>query len=205
MKKRRQHHVWQRYLKSWTVDDKIYCLKDGVIFETNTGSVAVERNFYKLQQLTPADFALVENLVIAPAHPLAQQHHRNLLARFTLPARFVKQNKDRLRNIEQIEALLDVHHTNVIEDYHAGIENAFSPLLDDILNSDLSFYESVDRCIGFLHFISTQHMRTKGIKERSIERIRERGGQDLSRIWDIATSYVRVQHRNGPVPGEETT
>jgi hypothetical protein len=27
IKKRRQHHVWQRYLKSWTVDDKIYCLK----------------------------------------------------------------------------------------------------------------------------------------------------------------------------------
>jgi hypothetical protein len=82
--------------------------------------------------------ALIENLVIAPAHPLAQRHHRNLLAQFTLPARFVEQNRDRLRNIEQIEELLDVHHTNVLEDYHAGIENAFSPLLDDILRNDLS-------------------------------------------------------------------
>jgi hypothetical protein len=92
-----------------------------------------------------------------------------------------------LRNLQKIEELLDGHHTNVLEDYHSGIENAFSPLLDDILNNDLSFYESDNRCIGFLHFISTQHMRTKGIKERSIERVKERGGQDLSRIWDIAT------------------
>jgi hypothetical protein len=46
IRKRRQHHVWQRYLKSWTVDDKIYCLKDSAIFATNTSKVAVDRDFY---------------------------------------------------------------------------------------------------------------------------------------------------------------
>src|SRR5258708_3813744 len=108
MKKRRQHHVWQRYLKSWAVDDQIYWLKDGAIFATNTTNVAVERDFYKLQKLTPADFALIENLIIAPAHPLAQRNHENLLMQFTLPARFVEENRDQLRNLEKIEELLDV-------------------------------------------------------------------------------------------------
>ncbi len=186
MKKRRQHHVWQRYLKSWAVDNQIYCLKDSAIFATNTTNVAVERDFYKLQKLTPSDFALIENLIVAPAHPLAKQNHRNLLMQFTLPARFVEENRDRLRNLDKIEELLDVHHTNVLEDYHAGIEDWFLPILEDILRGDLSFYESNDRCIAFLYFICTQHMRTKGIKERSIERVEGRNGQDLRRIWDLA-------------------
>jgi hypothetical protein len=59
--------------------------------------------------------------------------------------------------------------------------------LDDILKGDLSFYESTDRCIGFLYFICMQYMRTKGIKERSIERVSDHSGQDLSRIWNLAT------------------
>jgi hypothetical protein len=186
MKKRRQHHVWQRYLKSWAVDDKIYCLKDGAIFATNTTNVAVERDFYKLQKLTPDDVALIENLIIAPAHPLAKQNHENLLRQFTLPARFVEENRDRLHNLDKIEELLDVHHTNALEDYHAGIEDSFLPTLEDLLRNDLSFYESNDRCIGFLYFICNQYMRTKGIRERSIERVKGRNEQDLSRIWNIA-------------------
>ena len=41
MKKRRQHHVWQRYLKSWTVDDKLFCLRDGRIFVAGTHAITV--------------------------------------------------------------------------------------------------------------------------------------------------------------------
>lgn len=103
-----------------------------------------------------------------------------------MPARFVEQNREQLGNIEQIDKLLDEYQTNALEDYHAGIENAFLPILDDILKGDLSFYSNDDRCIGFLHFICTQHMRTKGVKERAVERVRKHDGQDLSRIWNIA-------------------
>lgn len=186
MKKRRQHHVWQHYLKPWTTGDQIYCLRDGVIFATNTTNVAVERDFYKLHRLTAADVGLIQHLIIAPAHPLAKRHHERLLMQFTLPALFVEQHREQLGNIEQIDKLLDEYQTNALEDYHAGIENAFLPILDDILKNDLSFYSNDDRCIGFLHFICTQHMRTRGVKERSVERVRERDGQDLSRIWNIA-------------------
>jgi hypothetical protein len=187
MKKRRQHHVWQHYLKSWTVGDQLYCLRNGEIFETGTSSVAVDRDFYKLHTLTADDLALIKMLVIDPARPLAKQHHENLLIRLAGPGMFIEQIRDRVPNIEQMDELLDVHQTNALEDYHTGIENSFLPLLDDILKSDLSFYESDDHCITFFHFICTQHMRTKGVKERSIERVRLRDGQDLSRIWAIMT------------------
>jgi hypothetical protein len=186
MKKRRQHHVWQHYLKPWTTAGQIYCLSDGVIFAANTINVAVERDFYKLQNLTSADISLIRNLILAAAHPLAKRHHEQLLMRLTLPARFVEQNRAQLKNIEQIDNLLDEYQTNALEDYHAGIENSFLPILDDILKGDLSFYSDDDRCIDFFQFICTQHMRTKGVKERSVERVRKHDGQDLSRIWNIA-------------------
>jgi hypothetical protein len=186
MKKRRQHHVWQRYLKPWATGDQIHCLRGGVIFATNTTNVAVERDFYKLHRRTTADISLIQTLIIAPAHHLAKRHHEHLLMQFTLPALFVEQNREQLGNIEQIDNLLDECQTNALEDYHAGIENSFLPILDDILKGDLSFYSDDDRCIGFLHFICTQHMRTKGVKERSVERVKQRDGQDLSRIWNIA-------------------
>jgi hypothetical protein len=47
-KKRRQHHVWQRYLKSWAIDGQIYCRCEGRMFPTGTTAVAVEQDFYKL-------------------------------------------------------------------------------------------------------------------------------------------------------------
>jgi len=187
MKKRRQHHVWQHYLRSWTVDDQLFCLRNGEIFATGTNSVAVDRDFYKLHKLTAEDLALIKMLVIEPAHPLAKQHHEHLLMQLAGPSRFVEQNRDRLPNIEQFDELLDVHQTNALEDYHAGIENSFLPLLDDILKRDLSFYERDDDCINFFHFICTQQMRTKGVKARSIERVRTHDGKDLTRIWDIMT------------------
>ena len=108
-------------------------------FEGVTATTISRMDFYKLEKLTPADVALIENLIIAPAHPLAKQNHENLLRQFTLLARFVEKNRDRLRNLDKIEELLDLHHTNVLENYHAGIEDSFLPTLEDILRNDLSF------------------------------------------------------------------
>ena len=188
MKKRRQHHVWQHYLKSWTVDGQLYCLRDGTIFPTGTNSVAVDRDFYKLHRLTDDDLALIKLLAIDAGHPLAKRHHEDLLVRLAGPARFVEENRHRLANLEKIEELLDVHQTNALEDYHAGVENRFLPLLDMILAGDLSFYEGDAQCITFLHFISMQTMRTKGVKERTIDRVKLHDGKDLTRIWDIMSA-----------------
>ncbi|MBK3665537.1 DUF4238 domain-containing protein [Bradyrhizobium diazoefficiens] len=185
MKKRRQHHVWQRYLKPWTVDDQLYCLRDGAIFVTGTNSVGVDRDFYKLHKLTDDDLALIKMLVIDAGHPLAKRHHEDLLVHLVGPARFVEQNRHQLGNLEKIEELLDIHQTNALEDYHAMTENRFLPILDMILAGDLSFYEHAEQCITFLHFVCMQTMRTKGVKERTIDRVKFHDQKDLTRIWGI--------------------
>jgi hypothetical protein len=46
---------------------------------------------------------------------------------------------------------------------------------------DLSFYADDNQCIPFLNYLSTQYMRTRGIKERVLSK-----SPQLSRIWNIA-------------------
>ena len=192
-RKRRQHHVWQHYLKSWATDDQIWCLRDGSIFRTNTTKVAVERDFYKIPELTSEDVALIKWLVINPSqHELTQKNHENFLTMLAAPSRLAEQFRKFARDPKELDELLDIIRTNVLEDYHAGIEDSFSPLLDEILRNDLSFYADGRRCITFTHFLCAQHMRTKNIKEKSIERVRANGGPDISRIWDIMSQMFAV-------------
>jgi hypothetical protein len=192
-RKRRQHHVWQHYLKSWATDGKIWCLRDGSVFQSSTINVAVERDFYKIPELTSEDIALIKWLVINPRqHQLTQKNHENFLALLTAPSRFAEQFRKFAKDPKELDDLLDIIRTNVLEDYHAGIEASFSPLLDEILRNDLSFYADGKRCITFTHFLCTQHMRTKKIREKSIERVRSNDGLDISRIWDIMSHMFAV-------------
>jgi hypothetical protein len=181
-KKRRQHTVWQHYLKSWCVDDQLYCLRDGRIFRTGTASVAVERYFYKLPKLNPGDISLIRGLVIDGAHPAAKETNESFLEMLTAPMQFEGETA-------VLDDIVDTFRTNALEDWHADIEASFLPLLSSTINEDIGFYSSDEGCMVFLHFACAQYMRTKGIKVRTIERLKQTTGRDVSRIWDIL-SYM---------------
>lgn len=157
-------------------------MQGGRIFQTGTPRVAVERDFYKLSQLTQNDLQLLRAM-IAKGSPSAKSMHENLFRLLLAPFRVADQVKSSPQR-PMIEKQLDEYASNVLEDYHASIEASFIPLLEGALDGDISFYDD-ERCIPFLNYLCTQYMRTKGIKERSIALTRENGGSDLSRIWNI--------------------
>jgi hypothetical protein len=163
--KRRHHTVWQRYLKSWTVSGAIWCLQGGRLFQTGTPAIAVEKDFYKLKNLTREDIALI-NMLFDKAHPLSKQHHANLLNDLTRPFQMAEQFRGYPTLAAEFDKALHEYSSDVLENYHAGIELSFLPSLDGALNGDVGFYADPERCIPFLHYLCTQFMRTKGIKER---------------------------------------
>jgi hypothetical protein len=185
VRKRRQHHVWQEYLKSWTTDGQLYCLRGGHIFRAGTSVVALERNFYKLHELNSDDLRLINRLVIENAHPFAKKIHEDFLNRIIVPTLLAGESVE-------LDAAIDIYRTNVLETYHAGIEASFLPILRMLLRKDIGFYATDAGCINFLHFICTQNMRTKGVKTRTIETIKEKTGQDLSRTWDIISLMLAI-------------
>jgi hypothetical protein len=179
-KKHRQHHVWQHYLKPWCTDGQLHCLMDGRIFPTGTTAIAVEQHFYKIGKLTPDDIALIRFLLIdvKGLHPLIRRNHEDFLKLVTASTQFEGQNTE-------LDDIIDTFRTNALEDYHAGIEASFLPLLESALRKDIGFYADQESCTTLFHFLATQHMRTKGIKVRTIEILKRKSNLDASRIWDI--------------------
>ncbi len=58
-------------------------------------------------------------------------------------------------------------------------------MLERALNKDIGFYSDEQSCITLFHFLASQHMRTKGIKVKTIEILKRKNGLDVSRIWSI--------------------
>jgi hypothetical protein len=188
--KRHHHHVWQHYLKPWTVDGAIHFLMNGRICSTGTTRVAVEKHFYKLHKLSTTDLQLIKALVIDVAHPITRPIHIDFVNRITLPMRFVEKNRHLMKTLDKIDDYLNVDMSNVFENYHMSIESSFFPTLTKLGNSDLSFFNGENECITFLRFLATQYLRTKGIKLRMIQMFRDNYGHDLTHIWDIMSFYV---------------
>jgi Protein of unknown function (DUF4238) len=180
--KRHHHHVWQQYLRSWTTDGAIWCLQNGLIFSTGTPTIAVKKDFYKLHKLTREDIAFIK-MLFANAHPLAKRNHAHLLNKLMTPFQIAEQ-VECPRDRAKLDQFLDDYASIVLEDYHASIEALFILPLESAQDGDISFYND-ERCIPFLYYLCTQHMRTRGIKERTIELCNADKSADLSRVWNV--------------------
>jgi hypothetical protein len=185
-RKHRQHHVWQYYLEPWANGGKIFGLINGKPCQPHTKNVAVERHFYRLHRLTAADLTLLKLFIdIGQSH--ARGLHEDFVTALLAPRAFVEQHKEHLKNPAEMEEILLTQEINVLEDYHASIENSFAPTLRAIRKGDLSFYEDTQECISFARYMATQYMRTKGIKVGMIDIFQRKNGLDISRVWDIAS------------------
>jgi len=185
MKKRRQHHVWQRYLKSWAVNNQLYCLSDNHIFCTNTSNVAVERDFYKLYKVNSEDLNFIKMLAVEQSNQFTKKAHEEFLTLVTEPMRFVENNIEKLHYDGDADELTDAYRTNVLEDYLSGIEDSFLPLLDLILNQNIGFYSNDESCVVFLQFICTNYMRTKGFKDTFTKEMKKKTKLNVETIWSI--------------------
>ncbi len=169
MKKRRQHHVWKSYLRAWAHDEKIFCLQSGRVFESNISSVAVERDFYKLPTLSKKDIEYIRLLIGKSPNP-ATRLYKDFLMLFSIFGWLKDNLPPHMASDPEFESLIDKQIINTEEDFHSSIESNMMPILNAIRQRDISFYNDDEQCIKFLHFLSLQSFRTKGTRERVIEK-----------------------------------
>jgi hypothetical protein len=185
---RRQHHVWRSYLEAWATDEKIFCLQDGKIFNPNVANVAVQRDFYKLHTLTTADVTAIR-LFFKDSPPAAKPVIENFIAMFGLVGRL----KELLAGNPATASAVDKYMIMAEEEFHAQLEGNIKPIFDAIRRRDLSFYLDPDLCGQFTHFLSLQHLRTKGMRERILANESERpGGFSPERCWNIICHSAAV-------------
>lgn len=96
---------------------------------------------------------------------------------------------------ESIARYLDEYTSDVMEHLHSQVEASFIPSLKCALDGDISFYDD-ERCIAFLDYLTKQHMRTRGIKERVAASSKPVGDADMRRAWSML-SFMFAQNIGG--------
>lgn len=168
---RRQHHVWRYYLESWTTKGRLYC-RDGVrIFQLNPRNASVETDFYKLNDLTDGDLALLEAM-IERADPGVRPILDNFIQMFS-PA----------HRMQRVLAAIDPSRAHAVakfmaedsvqaeENYHASIEGAAKKSLDFLREGEVEVFPEGKELVHFCYFLGVQYFRTKGMKERVLARV----------------------------------
>jgi len=184
-KKRHHHYVWRYYLRPWSSNGKIACLREGKLFSPNLMGVGQERDFNKLKELTPDEIEFIKNLAIARSNKRLQEVHLNLLKQFTFIFQFRKFIEAMgIKDPEAFEMIETAIH-NIEEDLHTDIENTAIKYLDSILREDIGFYDKDEDCMEFLLFLSVQHQRTEKIKKSVLEAVKDVKIVEFENVWNV--------------------
>jgi hypothetical protein len=196
MKKRKQHYVWKHYLAAWTTDGQLFCLRDKQIFPTNSINIAQKRDFYRLNELTENDVALIKILWIDTSPPFLRPLHTDLLKNFNLVFEIKKLYEASGRTDLELEKQLDTTMNNLEENLHCGIEGTAVPYIEKILHEDISFYNEEQKRIEFTYYLATQYFRTNRMKERmriafsNMPPKYARFGLNIERIWNVVSHIM---------------
>lgn len=172
MKKRHQHYVWKAYLRPWSVNDQIWCHRDGNIFSTNLKGVAQQRDFYRLQELTENDISIITRVAInGTKNILLREVNAEWIRSFQAIFK-IKKNFERIgmKNVE-LEKLIDKNINNLEEDLHSHIETESVPYLNSLNARDTSLFHDDEKYMKFCYFLAIQYLRTNKIKQNLVRNI----------------------------------
>jgi hypothetical protein len=197
-KKRRHHYVWRGYLRAWAIDEKIYCLCNNKIINPNLMGVAVQKDFYKLNELSNDDIEFIRNHIIKISPKESRRCHENLLNAFTYVHQSLKKYPEikSSKNPEVREAI-DLYLHNQEEDLHTGIESIGEKYLECLRNKDVAFFETDKGFRDFIYYLCIQYMRTKKIRESNIKKFRSTPHQNaMNKSWNII-SHILATNMGG--------
>lgn len=141
---KRQHYVWEHYLKGWATKNQIWAKRGkNSPFLTSTENVAQERYFYEVEALNQSEITLLRNMVLM-GEPSAQ---------------FVKFTS--LRAYIDLTSSTPHHRRFGMEWHHSQIENKVAPILLALRNGDSSPLEDRTSKINLCIYMGHQYTRTK--------------------------------------------
>lgn len=196
LKKRKQHYVWQHYLEAWTNNGQLYCLRNKSIFPTNTLNVGQQRDFYRLQELTPNDITLIKLLYVNTSPLFLQPLHNQLLDGFNLAFELKRLYEESGKKDEEFEKQIDITINNLEENLHCGIEKMAIPFLEEVRKKDLSFYDDEQNKIEFNYFVATQYLRTNHMRQRLKQAFQDMPAKyahfnfDINKVWNVVSHIM---------------
>ncbi len=166
MIKKRQHYVWRKYLTPWTTENKIWCLREGKIFNTGLMNIAQEKYFYEIKKLSKNDILFLQNFVESISSGIIREANLKWVDLFSFVHRFEKMVKKEGSLTEKLEENINQLVKNLNEDSHNFIENQSIDYIEKLLEKDSSFFENEEDRGKFLVYLVAQYLRTKSMRER---------------------------------------
>jgi hypothetical protein len=197
-KKRRHHYVWRGYLRAWAIDEKIYCLRNNKIINPNLMGVAVQKDFYKLNELSNDDIEFIRNHIIKISPKESRRCHENLLNAFTYAHwLFKKYPEIKSSKNPEVKEAVDLYLHNLEEDLQTGIESIGEKYLEYLHNKDVAFFETDKGFMDFIYYLCVQYMRTKKMREFNIKAFRSTPHQNaINKSWNIL-SHILATNMGG--------
>jgi hypothetical protein len=151
--KKKHHYIWEHYLKPWTKNGQIHCIRNNKKFLTSTENIGQKRFFYK-------------------AIPLGENEEKFI---HTLINQIIPDGQKQLNIIFNLYQSLSTSKNEYdrkcgIEDIHSVFESNFIKILDKLYQEDLSFFNNSVEKDQFSLFLGLQYTRTLKMKE-NIERL----------------------------------
>lgn len=186
IKKRDHHYVFQAYLKRWAdVNEKIWCIRDGKIFNVKTRNIAFEKDFYRISSLSDKEIEFI-NLFFREASDSFKKELRRFISLYTtfdqnerifhtLCSFFPSDSPEIDSAKNEIYSILDVARNNIMEDTYAELEGEACVWLESLCDKNLDFfYNSNDnQNEKFISFVCTQYFRTKRMKEITLNTLKQ--------------------------------
>lgn len=187
MTTRMQHYVWRHYLEGWSREnDRVYCLRNGTLFQTNPKNIMVERDFYRLVPLSKKDIQFFSYWLKEKCGPSMRATNQRTFDAF---ARIANGNE----SIQSANSATDAEKAYVrslaitaAEELHQEIENRALPAINDLRQERLDFLSDQAATINFFHFLGHQYFRTKRMRGKIDEILKTVSPDyDLSRLHHV--------------------
>lgn len=165
IKKRRQHHVWAHYLEAWTTKKSLFCLnkQEQRVYPATPKNVAVQRDFYRLKEITPRHIDFVREFIRRSDVP--DDRHEWTLNEFLAPFEIRKMQQEAGHWTQELEKAFDVVLNNLEEELHSALEHMAIPSLQKLKDGDLSPLSDAEIYAELTWFLGVQLTRTRKIAE----------------------------------------
>ena len=164
--KKRQHYVFQGYLKAWSNSNQLFLFdkSESKIRKVDPKSILFKKFFYEIKPISENAKIFLDKLFdILKTHPLnkIQISETIELTQKTIISslEYSSNNANKINDQSLKKSIID--SKNLIEDFYQKYEQIGAKLLQNLKNGDCDFcYKRGDELKDFLLFLSIQHMRT---------------------------------------------
>lgn len=188
MTTRRQHYVWRHYLRAWSTNDHIWCLRNGKKFSSNLINVGQERDFYAVNDISDNDIRYIMDVSKKRHAGVLNESNKDFVEFY----RSVSMLRSKAHEDNEIKNQLIQFEEKLMSSIEAdGIE--YMKLLSD--GEVEFFYEEAHRA-KFSHFLMIQFVRTKRMSETIKAGMRDylaRIQVNVDNVWPVE-KYIDAGH-----------